>query len=80
MMASSARYTVEQTLRLILGGGLDEFDSGDEEDILEDPEFPLPSEESDQDSTCSSSGEGSSEGMHEFGRGGGGGGGGGQDM
>ena len=66
-MARSARYTVDETLGMLLGGGADEFASGDEDDIIEDPEFPLPTPGSDEDSQQGSSEdceESSGEGMY----------------
>ena len=62
-MAGLARFTVDETLQMLLGEGLQDIDSGDESDIEEDPEFPFPheSEESDNSSGCSSS-----EGMQKY--------------
>ena len=63
-MAGLARFTVDETLEMLLGEGLQEIDSGDESDIEEDPEFPFPhesDEESDNSSGCSSS-----EGMQKY--------------
>ena len=66
-MARLARFTVDETLEMLLGEGLQEIDSGDESDIddesdiEDDPEFPFP-HESDEESD-NSSGSSSSEGM-----------------
>ena len=54
---------MDETLGMVLGGGADEFDSGDD-DILDDPEFPFPTAESDEESQDSGSGCSSDEGMH----------------
>ena len=43
-MAGLARFTVDETLEMLLGEWLQEIDSGDESDIEEDPEFPFPHE------------------------------------
>lgn len=58
-MARLARFTVDETLEMLLGERLQEIDSGDEPDIEDEPEFPFP-RESDEESDNSS---GSSEGM-----------------
>ena len=58
-----ARFTVDVALGMVLEGGADEFDSGDEE-IAEDPEFPLPSVSEDEESDHSGQGGSSDEGMH----------------
>ena len=52
-MARSARYTVEETLGMVIDDGLGELDSGGEDEIEEDPEFPLP-RDSDEESSSSS--------------------------
>ena len=58
-MATSKRYTVDQTLQL-LEDSYDDFDSGDESDLSDDPEFPYPtgspyhdSDSSDSEKSCS---------------------------
>ena len=55
---------MDETLGMVLGGGADEFDSGDEEYILDDPEFPFPTIELDEETQDSGSGCSSDEGMH----------------
>ena len=59
-----ARFTVDVALGTVLECGADEFDSGGEEEIDEDPEFPLPSVSEDEESDHSSQGGSSDEGMH----------------
>ncbi len=49
-----ARFTVDEALGMVLE---DELDSGDEDEIPEDPEFPLP-HGSDESSTEESGSEG----------------------
>ena len=49
-MARSLRYDTDEVLRMVLGEGLEAFDSGSESEIEED-EFPLPSE-SDEHTDC----------------------------
>ena len=61
-MATSKRYTVDQTLQL-LEDSYGDFDSGDESDLSDDPEFPYPtgspyhdsdsSSETDSEKSCS---------------------------
>ena len=43
-MARSPRYDTDEALGMVLGEGLEAFDSGSESEIEEDEEFPLPSE------------------------------------
>lgn len=57
-MARSAKFTVDEMLEMLLGEGLQEIDSGDESDIEEDPEFPLPHEPDEESDNGSSSSEG----------------------
>ena len=41
-MARSLRYDTDEVLRMVLGEGLEAFDSGSESEIEEDEEFPCP--------------------------------------
>ena len=43
-MARSPRYDTDEALGMVLGEGLEAFDSGSESEIEDDEEFPLPSE------------------------------------
>ena len=43
-MARSPRYDTDEALGMVLGEGLEAFDSGSESEIEEDEEFPLPCE------------------------------------
>ena len=55
-MARSSMYMVDETIGLVLEDRLNELDSGDEDDIQEDPEFPLPhASDEESDSTASGS-------------------------
>ena len=59
-----SRYTVDETLEMLVGEGLEDIGSGDESDIQEDPEFPLPHESDEgSDNSSSSGGSSSSKGM-----------------
>ncbi len=40
IMSRSALFTVDETLGMVLDGGLEVLDSGDEDEIHEDPDFP----------------------------------------
>ena len=52
-MTTSKRYTVDQTLQL-LEDSYGDFDSGDESDLSDDPEFPYPTGSPYHDSDISS--------------------------
>ena len=43
-MARSPRYNTNEALGMVLGEGLEAFESGSESEIEEDEEFPLPCE------------------------------------
>ena len=51
-----AAYNAEQALDLLLESSFHELDSGDEEDIHEDPTFPLPTDQESEDSDSDSDG------------------------
>ncbi len=60
-MSRSALFTVDETLGMVLDGGLEVLDSGDEDEIQEDPEFPLPREAEEESNSSSESELSSSE-------------------
>lgn len=51
-----AAYNAEQALDQLLESSFHELDSGDEEDIHEDPTFPLPTDQESEDSDSDSDG------------------------
>ena len=52
-ISAAQTMDVEEALHLVFGEGLDGLDSGEETDIEEDPDFPLPEH---SDSECSEPG------------------------
>ena len=48
-----AQLSMEQALDLLLDGNIEDFDSGNESEIEEDPVFPLPTENQSDDSSNS---------------------------